>query len=237
MTAEASEQRERRNAWLMAASGATGLLSAAVLFLVLGDARWAVLALVLSNGLAFGLSLLHANSLRARRAAQIPTPLRRDPNANLPVHPVTGLHLWWILRQRLMEEIARSARHQHHFAFVMLEPANLLEPPSEQAYRSAATLLRKAIRKSDLAGHYDDERFVAMLPETDAEGAIAAGRRFIASLCSRDGAGNLWRGAFVIYPEDGDDPDRLLAQALIALRRRRSGRSTSSPPPEERKSA
>lgn len=82
MTAEALRQRQRRNAWLMAASGGAGLISAAAIFLLLGDARLAVLTLVLSNGLAFGLSLLHSWPLFARRPA---TPLSLRANVRLPV--------------------------------------------------------------------------------------------------------------------------------------------------------
>ena len=151
------------------------------------------------------------------------------PQASMPVHPVTGLYLWWVGRQRLLEEIARADRFDQSFAVVVLEPADLVEEQPPEIYGLAGRALRRALRIYDFAAQYDDARFVAMLPGADREGARAAGKRLLAELRSASMPQVRWRGALVTYPEDGSSPNELLDRALITLRRGRLESATKSP--------
>ncbi len=91
-------------------------------------------------------------------------------------------------------------------------------PPREPEYAQA---LRDEFRSGDFAAQYDEARIAALLPETDLEGATAAGRRLLAKVLSFDEERLRWRGALVTYPEDGTDPTTLLLRAHTALRRGR----------------
>ena len=212
--------------WLTAASAIFGLCIATVLYLESGDPGWALMVLATSNALAIALSASRLRSAPSEAAEQehpAPNELHSDAEATagLPVHPVSGLYRWWVFRQRLEGEIERAARHERNLSLVMLEPADLLDEPPDETRAAAAKTLRRVLRGSDFAAQYDDERFIVLLPETDATGARVAARRLIAGLYSSGVPPVLWRGSLVTYPEDGADPDVLTDRALTPLRLQR----------------
>ena len=157
-----------------------------------------------------------------------------EEGEGLPVYPSTGLYRWWVFRQRLGEEIARAERYQRSLVVMLLEPANLLAEPAEEAYARAAKALRQSLRFSDFAGQFDEERFLALLPETDREGARVVGHRLLADLRSSSEPTIRWRGVLVTYPEDGADADRLIDRAFVTLRGGRLESALASPSPAQR---
>lgn len=225
---------EQLRAWLTGAIAVLGVLVATALVLAFGEPRWGFLALALSTMLVVALGLVNGRSARPADASQqpgMPEPAApsEEPQTGLPVYPITGLYRWWVFRQRLIEETARADRYKRHLAIVLVEPANLVEKPPPEAYALAAKALRRALRTSDFAGQYDEDRFVVLLPETDKEGAQAAGQRLLAAIRSSSEPQSRWRGALVTYPQDTADPDALLDRALIALRRGQLESATKQP--------
>ena len=149
------------------------------------------------------------------------------------MYPSTGLYRWWVFRQRLAEEIARADRYQHSLVVVLLEPANLLADPTDEAYARAAKAMRQSLRFSDFAGQFDEERFLALLPETDRAGAQAIGHRLLADLRSASDPPVRWWGVFVSYPEDGANPDALIDRAFMTLKQGRLESALGSPSPAQ----
>jgi GGDEF domain-containing protein len=138
-----------------------------------------------------------------------------------------------VFRQRLAEEIARAGRYQHSLVVVLLEPANLLADPTEEAYARAAKALRQSLRLSDFAGQFDEERFLVLLSETDRAGAQVIGQRLLADLRSASDPPVRWRGVLVSYPEDGANPDALIDRAFGTLRQGRLESALGSPAPAQ----
>jgi hypothetical protein len=225
---------EQLQAWLIGAIAVLGVLIATALVLAFEEPRWGFLALALSTMLVVALGLVKRRAARpadASRAPEAPEPatVSEEPQTGLLVYPTTGLYRWWVFRQRLIEETARADRYKRHLAILLVEPANLVEKPPPEAYATAAKALRRALRTSDFAGQYDEDRFVILLPETDKEGAQAAGQRLLATIRSSSEPQTQWRGALLTYPQDTADPDALLDRALIALRRGRLESATKQP--------
>ncbi len=101
------------------------------------------------------------------------------------------------LQARLEEELERSARSGHSLSLLVVDTAG--EPPTsilEDALRP--------LRLSDTVGRLG-RQLVVLLPETDEAGARATATRLGAKLGGRVG--------FAVYPQDGCDPDTLLAGA------------------------
>ena len=140
----------------------------------------------------------------------------------LPVDPGTGLYRWWVFRNRLLEEIARADRRNHQVSVLLLEPAAPLpESHDEGTYVRAAQTLRQAIRAYDFAARFDEERFVVLLPETDATEAEAAAKRILSGIASGGKPPVPWQAAMVTYPDHGTDLMELLDEALALLHRSR----------------
>ena len=209
-----------RTPTLAPGAAALGLLVAVALLLGVAELRWAAVVLVLAAAFASIVGAFQVRSaiMRAVVRHEQEAPDRQGTDSGLPVHPATGLYRWWVFRERVIEEIARAARHERRLTIVLLEPANLLSEPSPDDYALAAKRLRHALRTQDFAAQFDEERFVVLLPETDAPGAKVAAKRLLATLHTSGEHPARWRGAIACYPEDGDNPDKLLERANILLR-------------------
>ena len=225
-------------AWLAALGAVLDLVVAGVLFLALDEPQWGAVVLALPVGLGGAFALLQLRSGAGGapsqdREAPAPPRIPDETGEGLPVYPSTGLYRWWVFRQRLAEEIARADRYQRSLVVVLLEPANLLADSTDEVYARAAKALRQSLRFSDFAGQFDEERFLALLPETDREGAKIVGHRLLADLRSSSEPPVRWRGALVTYPEDGAGPDTLIDRAFMTLRGGRLESALASPSPAQ----
>jgi diguanylate cyclase (GGDEF)-like protein len=97
---------------------------------------------------------------------------------------LTGLHNRRFLEARLEEEMARSERHGTPLACVMLDLDHFKtindsfgHSVGDTVLRDVACILRRHIRKSDLAIRYGGEEFVLVLFSTDAESARIVAER------------------------------------------------------------
>ena len=109
----------------------------------------------------------------------------RELVARLKVLASSGIvHNLAYFQERLAEEVSRSSRYKYNFSIVIVE-ADTFEAYSKK-FGSAAgdelmgmlqTILRNALRLSDLYCHFENSKFGILLPYTGSDGTgIVAGR-------------------------------------------------------------
>lgn len=215
-----SSRRRRILTWAALDGAAIGLLLAIASFVLLDSPMIGVFALV-PTVILFSVFLF---SSRSEEPDDQPAPAATPAvESDLPVHSATDLDRWWVFRQRAAEEIARAQRQDRILALVLLEPGDLIDEPTDEARRNAADVLRRTIRDGDIPAQFDGNRFVVMLPETDATGAKTAANRLLSGLRAAEDPPLRWRAALVTYPKHGSTPDELAKQALKVLQPDRSG--------------
>jgi diguanylate cyclase (GGDEF)-like protein len=124
--------------------------------------------------------------------------------------------------------LSRSQRAESNFAVVMMDLNNFKffndtygHAEGDRVLRIVAQCLREACRGSDILGRFGGDEFIALLLDTDAEGAVYACRRIAARV---EEEGYQQRGdqrripitlsfGAAIYPEDGNTALELLAMA------------------------
>lgn len=88
------------------------------------------------------------------------------------------------LKETAQIEIIRASRHLTPLAFLMLDVdrfKNLNDRHGHQAgdegLKAVAAVLRKGVRQYDVVARYGGDEFALLLPQTDAEGALATAER------------------------------------------------------------
>jgi diguanylate cyclase (GGDEF)-like protein len=139
--------------------------------------------------------------------------------------PMTGLPNYRRLLEVLGMEIARSDRHERPFAVVFFDMDGLKRINDEHGHlvgsravcRFAETL-HAACRTTDTAARYGGDEFVAVLSDTNHDGAMLVVKRVNDRLADDADQPNLSVSAGVaIYPQDGRTPTTLLSAADRAL--------------------
>ncbi|AOQ23157.1 hypothetical protein MTAT_16870 [Moorella thermoacetica] len=133
---------------------------------------------------------------------------------------LTGLPNRTALKQRIEEEIARGFRYRVQFCVAFLDldgfkrvNDTLGHAAGDRLLREAATAIRRAVRKSDMAARLGGDEFVVLLLEISPEQAAAVCRRIQAELARVEtglGRGVAASIGVAFYPEDGKDAERLL---------------------------
>ena len=139
--------------------------------------------------------------------------------------PLTGLPNYRRLVEVLGLEIGRSNRSDRPFAVVFFDMDGLKRINDElghligsRAVCRFAETLRAACRATDTAARYGGDEFVAVLPDTDDEGAQLVIRRVTERLAEdRDKPELSVSAGTAIYPRDGGTPTTLLSAADRAL--------------------
>jgi len=97
---------------------------------------------------------------------------------------LTELYNHGHFHQRLEEEFGRAERFDHTLALIMLDIDNFKNfndtyghPRGDRVLQTVSTAIRNNLREMDIAARYGGEEFVVLLPETDAEGALAVAER------------------------------------------------------------
>lgn len=138
---------------------------------------------------------------------------------------LTGLLNHGAIHRRLEEEISRAQRYGRQLSFIIIDLDDFKlfndtygHPAADRVLVQVSQLLLHLKRGTDVLGRYGGDEFVAILPETDALGAMTLARRFRSAL-----AGNPYiaptglavpvRASLGIatYPQDASS-----AQALVA---------------------
>jgi len=139
--------------------------------------------------------------------------------------PLTGLPNYRRLVEVLGLEIGRSNRADRPFAVVFFDMDGLKRINDElghligsRAVCRFAETLRASCRGTDTAARYGGDEFVAVLPDTDDEGAQLVIRRVSDRLAEdRDKPELSVSAGTAIYPRDGGTPTTLLSAADRAL--------------------
>jgi diguanylate cyclase (GGDEF)-like protein len=102
---------------------------------------------------------------------------------------LTELYNHGYFQQRLEEEIGRAARFERTLSLIMLDIDDFKEfndsyghPRGDRVLKAVSAIIRDNLREIDVAARYGGEEFVVVLPETDAEGALAVAERIRASV-------------------------------------------------------
>lgn len=139
--------------------------------------------------------------------------------------PLTGLPNYRRLLQVLETEISRAGRLGREFAVIFLDMDDLKgindqlgHLAGSRAVCRLAETLRGALREADTAARYGGDEFVAVLSDTDFDGAALVLSRLRESLRDDAATPPLSVSAGVaVYPRDGRTPTTLLATADRAL--------------------
>jgi len=140
------------------------------------------------------------------------------------IDPLTQLPNHRFLAQALEREAARCRRYGRGCSLLLLGVDRRLHLPDAR-WRDLATLLKKALRQSDLLARNHDGSFAAVLPETGAEGMRTLANRLREELrrsalqgpAGEDLAEQI-RFGVSSFPGDMEDPNTLLetAEAVLA---------------------
>jgi len=97
---------------------------------------------------------------------------------------LTELYNHGYFQQRLEEEFGRATRFTHDLALIMLDIDDFKDfndtyghPRGDKVLQAVSEIIRGNLREMDVAARYGGEEFVVVLPETDAEGALAVAER------------------------------------------------------------
>ena len=113
-----------------------------------------VLALVAIGGLTWAILALRRSLARERRLAR--------------VDDVTGVRNARAFHEAAGAEIERARRYQHPFSVAVVDLGSRV---GDDLVRSAATVVRGALRATDLVARLGRDEFIALLPETTAASA------------------------------------------------------------------
>ncbi len=140
--------------------------------------------------------------------------------------PLTGLYNRRHMEDRLLEEIARAARHRQPVALLLIDLDGLKEindrhghASGDIALRAVADSLRKGCRISDVAARFGGDEFAVLAPLTAAPEAMKVAERIRTALKERSPAAPLSVSIGVTDNKDGSvtQPQKLYATADKAL--------------------
>jgi diguanylate cyclase (GGDEF)-like protein len=139
--------------------------------------------------------------------------------------PLTGLPNYRRLLEVLQMEIARADRHNRQFAVVFFDMDGLKRINDEMGHLAGsravcrfAETLRAACRETDTPARYGGDEFVAVLSDTDLDGAKLVVKRTNERLAEDTDHPRLAVSAGIaVYPRDGGTPTTLLSAADRAL--------------------
>jgi diguanylate cyclase (GGDEF)-like protein len=159
---------------------------------------------------------------------------------NAVTDPLTGLYNRRLFSEAFDKELNRARRYGLPLCLVILDLHRFKEvndkhghPRGDDVLRAAATTLKRALRTSDSAFRIGGDEFALLLPQTDAEQALALSRRVetvfgemlqplaLAVSVSMD-------HGVATFPQDGEQADQLIRVAderLYRLKHANHGRS------------
>jgi diguanylate cyclase (GGDEF)-like protein len=176
---------------------------------------------------------------------------------NAVTDPLTGLYNRRLFTETFEKELNRGRRYGSPLGLVVLDLHRFKEvndkhghPRGDEVLRAAAATLKKALRTSDFAFRIGGDEFALLLPQTDAEQALALSRRVETVFAEVLQPLQLIVGVSMdhgvaTFPQDGEQADQLIRVAderLYRLKQANHGKSgnggtrphSESAPPEPR---
>src|SRR5438094_6554757 len=152
---------------------------------------------------------------------------------NAVTDPLTDLYNRRLFAETFEKELNRARRYSHPLGLVMLDLHRFKEvndkhghPRGDEVLRAAAATLKKALRTSDYAFRIGGDEFALLLPQTDAQQALALSRRveavFVEILqpLQLQVAVSMDHG-IAIFPQDAEQADQLIRIADERLYRQK----------------
>jgi diguanylate cyclase (GGDEF)-like protein/PAS domain S-box-containing protein len=151
------------------------------------------------------------------------------------IDPLTGANNRRSFLKKGNDELVRAKRYHHDFAFLMLDVDHFKLVNDTYGHRSGDMVLKQLVtqiihrlRRTDLFGRLGGEEFAIVLPETDAESAVAVGeslRKAIAGIAVASPKGlirfTVSIGMSMFEEGDGEDEadalEKLMERADAAL--------------------
>src|ERR1700737_4253890 len=161
---------------------------------------------------------------------------------NAVTDPLTGLYNRRLFSETFEKELNRGRRYGSPLGLVVLDLHRFKEvndkhghPRGDEVLRAAAATLKKALRTSDSAFRIGGDEFALLLPQTDAEQALALSRRvetvFVEMLQHMElSVGVSMDHGVATFPQDGEQADQLIRVAderLYRLKHANHGRSAN----------
>lgn len=107
--------------------------------------------------------------------------------------PVTGLFNRRYVMIRVEEEIKRSTRHKYPLSCLLLDIDKFDavneawgHPVGDGVLRDMAHIIIRILRSTDIVARYRDDQFIALLTDTEAEGAQVAANRLRDAVAAHD---------------------------------------------------
>jgi diguanylate cyclase (GGDEF)-like protein len=155
--------------------------------------------------------------------------------------PLTGLGNRRMLDERLRYELTRHARHRQRLTVLVFDLDGFKaindrfgHDAGDEVLQEVAAALAEVVRAQDTVVRLGGDEFCLLAPQTDREGAArltARVQRALAGLGSGVAGVSASVGA-AVFPDDGEQADRLLAvadaEALERKRRRRRPRARAA---------
>src|SRR5438105_10131002 len=152
---------------------------------------------------------------------------------NAVTDPLTGLYNRRLFAESFEKELNRARRYTHPLSLVILDLHRFKEvndkhghPRGDEVLRVAAATLKKALRTSDSAFRIGGDEFALLLPQTDAQQALALSRRVETVFAEMirplqlEVAVSMDHG-ISIFPQDAEQADQLIRIADERLYRQK----------------
>src|SRR5437660_1519885 len=159
---------------------------------------------------------------------------------NAVTDPLTGLYNRRLFSETFEKELNRGRRYGSPLGLVVLDLHRFKEvndkhghPRGDEVLRAAAATLKKALRTSDSAFRIGGDEFALLLPQTDAEQALALSRRVETVFAEMLRPLQLTVGVSMdhgvaTFPQDGEQAEQLIRVAderLYRLKHANHGKS------------
>ncbi len=141
---------------------------------------------------------------------------------NAVTDPLTDLYNRRLFAETFEKELNRARRYGQPLGLVMLDLHRFKEvndkhghPRGDEVLRAAAATLKKALRTSDYAFRIGGDEFALLLPQTDAEQALALARRVETVFAEvlqplQLAVGVSMDHGVANFPQDGEQADQLI---------------------------
>jgi diguanylate cyclase (GGDEF)-like protein len=162
---------------------------------------------------------------------------------NAVTDPLTSLYNRRVFTETFEKELNRSRRYSSPLGLVILDLHRFKEvndkhghPRGDDVLRAAAATLKKALRTSDSAFRIGGDEFALLLPQTDAEQALALSRRVEAVFIEMIHPLQLSVGVSMdhgvaTFPQDGEQAEQLIRVAderLYRLKHANHGKTAAN---------